>query len=65
MEHEAGVVYVTAEWGGDSNGTAANQAVVWDSIITAPSADHLSNISPTALKKLKRSAQGKSIDPSR
>ncbi|GAB1314379.1 Signal peptidase complex subunit [Madurella fahalii] len=62
-------VYVTAEWpsaGGTGSGqNATNQAVIWDSIITAPSADHLANIGPIALKKLKRSAQGKSIDPSR
>ncbi|KXX81368.1 Signal peptidase complex subunit SPC3 [Madurella mycetomatis] len=62
-------VYVTAEWpsvGGTGSGqNATNQAVIWDSIITAPSADHLANIGPIAMKKLKRSAQGKSIDPSR
>jgi hypothetical protein len=62
-------VYVTAEWpsaGGSGSGqNASNQAVIWDSIITAPSADHLANLGPIAMKKLKRSAQGKSIDPSR
>ncbi len=62
-------VYVTAEWpsaGGSGSGqNATNQAVIWDSIITAPSADHLANLGPVAMKKLKRSAQGKSIDPSR
>ncbi|KAK4127639.1 signal peptidase 22 kDa subunit [Parathielavia appendiculata] len=62
-------VYVTAEWpsaGGSGSGqNASNQAVIWDSIITSPSADHLANLGPIALKKLKRSAQGKSIDPSR
>ncbi len=58
-------VYLTAEWGVDANGTAANQAVVWDSIITSPSSDHLANIGSIAMKKLKRSAAGKSIDPSR
>ncbi|KAM5342479.1 hypothetical protein ACJ41O_013445 [Fusarium nematophilum] len=56
-------VYVTAEWPGPGNAT--NEAVIWDSIITNPSADHLQNIGPTAMKKLKRSAEGKSIDPSR
>ncbi|KAL8391983.1 hypothetical protein RB595_002266 [Gaeumannomyces hyphopodioides] len=62
-------VYVTAEWpaatadSGAANAT--NQAVIWDSIITAPSADHLSNLGPATLKKLIRSAKGKSIDPSR
>ncbi|KAK3308602.1 signal peptidase subunit-domain-containing protein [Chaetomium strumarium] len=62
-------VYVTAEWpsaGGSGSGqNATNQAVIWDSIITAPSADHLANLGPIAMKKLKRSAQGKPIDPSR
>ncbi|UPK93541.1 hypothetical protein LCI18_004476 [Fusarium solani-melongenae] len=56
-------VYVTAEWPGPGNAT--NEAVIWDSIITNPSADHLKNIGPVAMKKLKRSAEGKSIDPSR
>ncbi|SPQ21640.1 e102bd66-fe9f-4355-9039-2c45f458e9b5 [Thermothielavioides terrestris] len=62
-------VYVTAEWpsaGGSGSGqNATNQAVIWDSIITAPSADHLANLGPVAMKKLRRSAAGKSIDPSR
>lgn len=56
-------VYVTAEWPGPGNAT--NEAVIWDSIITNPSADHLQNIGPVAMKKLKRSAEGKTIDPSR
>ncbi|KAF4469319.1 signal peptidase subunit [Fusarium albosuccineum] len=56
-------VYVTAEWPGPGNAT--NEAVIWDSIITNPSADHLQNIGPVAMKKLKRSAEGKSIDPNR
>ncbi|KAI1468415.1 signal peptidase 22 kDa subunit [Daldinia caldariorum] len=59
-------VYVTAEW--PDVGSAANQtnkAVIWDSIITSPSADHLSNLGPAALKKLRKSAAGKTIDPSR
>lgn len=42
-----------------------NSAVIWDSIITSPSADHLTNLGPVALKKLVRSAGGKSLDPSR
>lgn len=42
-----------------------NRAVIWDSIITSPSADHLSNLGPASLKKLRKSAAGKSIDPSR
>ncbi|KAK4033436.1 hypothetical protein C8A01DRAFT_40099 [Parachaetomium inaequale] len=62
-------VYVTAEWpsaGGHGSGqNATNQAVIWDSIITSPSADHLANLGPVAMKKLRRSAEGKSIDPNR
>ncbi|KAK7427082.1 Signal peptidase complex subunit [Neonectria magnoliae] len=56
-------VYVTAQWPGSGNAT--NEAVIWDSIITNPSADHLQNIGPVAMKKLKRSAEGKTIDPNR
>ncbi|KAH7318500.1 signal peptidase subunit family protein [Stachybotrys elegans] len=56
-------VYVTAEW--PSSGNSTNTAVIWDSIITNPSADHLLNIGPASLKKLKKSAAGKSIDKSR
>lgn len=56
-------VYVTAEWPGPKNTT--NEAVIWDDIITSPSADHLKRLGPIAMKKLKRSAEGKSIDPSR
>ncbi|PSR80588.1 signal peptidase subunit-domain-containing protein [Coniella lustricola] len=64
-------VYVTAEWGGDghdattSAANVTNQAVIWDSIITAPSSDHLGNYGPATLKKLRKSAAGKSIDASR
>ena len=68
-------VYVTAVWPSDSTSTtsgdleagnkAYNEAVIWDTIITAPSSDHLSNISPVAKRKLIKSAEGKSIDPSR
>ncbi|KAI5862766.1 signal peptidase 22 kDa subunit [Durotheca rogersii] len=59
-------VYVTAEWPADGAGAnQTNKAVIWDTIITSPSADHLSNLGPVALKKLRRSAAGKSIDPSR
>ncbi|KAI1477212.1 signal peptidase 22 kDa subunit [Daldinia eschscholtzii] len=60
-------VYVTAEWpaaGADST-NQTNKAVIWDSIITSPSADHLSNLGPASLKKLRKSAAGKTIDPSR
>ena len=61
---------MTAEWGNSTAGAARagepeHQAVIWDQIITSPSADHLANIGPVALKKLRRSAEGKSIDPSR
>ncbi|KAK1760790.1 hypothetical protein QBC47DRAFT_368207 [Echria macrotheca] len=63
-------VYVTAEWPSSSSSSASqnattNQAVIWDTIITAPSSDHLANLGPASLKKLKKSAAGKSIDPSR
>ncbi|EJT77180.1 hypothetical protein GGTG_07092 [Gaeumannomyces tritici R3-111a-1] len=65
-------VYVTAEWpaaaeaaNANANANATNQAVIWDTIITSPSADHLSNLGPATLKKLIKSAKGKSIDPSR
>ncbi|CAJ2507719.1 Uu.00g089050.m01.CDS01 [Anthostomella pinea] len=61
-------VYITAEWPAPPVGDSMNQtnkAVIWDSIITSPSADYLSNLGPATLKKLKRSAEGKSIDPSR
>jgi hypothetical protein len=42
-----------------------NEAVIWDTIITSPSSDHLSNLSPVAKKKLLKSGKGKSVDPSR
>lgn len=42
-----------------------NEAVIWDTIITSPTADHLQNIGPAAMKKLRRSAKGKAVDPSR
>ncbi|KAH7033115.1 signal peptidase subunit-domain-containing protein [Microdochium trichocladiopsis] len=66
-------VYVTADWTTTSKtgktATAStnqtNSAVIWDAIITNPSADHLTNLGPIALKKLVRSAEGKSIAPSR
>ncbi|KAI8183995.1 Signal peptidase complex subunit SPC3 [Colletotrichum sp. SAR 10_65] len=64
-------VYVTAEWPDNSKKNAipgvnvTNQAVIWDQIITAPSSDHLANIGPAAMRKLKKSAEGKSVDPSR
>ncbi|KAI1853780.1 hypothetical protein JX265_003886 [Neoarthrinium moseri] len=58
-------VYVTAEWPSAGTQNQTNSAVIWDSIITAPSSDHLANIGPATLKKLRRSAAGKATDPSR
>jgi signal peptidase complex subunit 3 len=58
-------VYVTAEWPEGGSPNATNKAVIWDSIITSPSADHLTNLGPASKKKLIKSAKGKSIDPSR
>lgn len=62
-------VYVTAEWPektpGVGGANATNEAVIWDSIITAPSSDHLANLGPATRKKLIKSAAGKPIDPSR
>ncbi|KAJ2969657.1 hypothetical protein NQ176_g8550 [Zarea fungicola] len=58
-------VYVTADWPSGAGDNSTNSAVIWDSIITNPSADHLLNIGPATLKKLRKSSAGKSIDPSR
>ena len=69
-------VYVTAVWPSshvshgsgdleDGTGKVMNEAVIWDTIITSPSSDHLSNLAPVAKKKLVKSGKGKSIDPSR
>ncbi|KAI1733705.1 signal peptidase subunit [Xylaria scruposa] len=63
-------VYVTAEWpaaevGGGGGANQTNKAVIWDTIITSPSSDHLANIGPATLKKLRKSAAGKSVDPNR
>ncbi|KAG5936967.1 hypothetical protein E4U60_002170, partial [Claviceps pazoutovae] len=58
-------VYVTADWPSTVYANATNSAVIWDTIITNPSADHLKNIGPVAMKKLRKSAEGKVIDPSR
>ncbi|KAJ4423802.1 hypothetical protein N0V82_001541 [Gnomoniopsis sp. IMI 355080] len=58
-------VYVTAEWPAKDGSNATNQAVIWDNIITAPSSDYLGNYGPATLKKLRKSAAGKPIDPSR
>ncbi|KAI1423015.1 signal peptidase subunit [Xylaria sp. FL1777] len=63
-------VYVTAEWPAPPTGVSdttnqTNKAVIWDTIITSPSSDHLANIGPATLKKLRKSAAGKSVDPKR
>ncbi|OAA74059.1 Signal peptidase 22kDa subunit [Cordyceps fumosorosea ARSEF 2679] len=58
-------VYVTADWPAADGTNTTNSAVIWDSIITNPSADHLLNIGPATLKKLRKSSAGKSIDPNR
>jgi len=58
-------VYVSASWPNATGTELVNEAVIWDTIITNPSADHLMNIGPAAMKKLVNSAKGKSIDPSR
>lgn len=60
-------VYVTAEWNETTKGVSSgeNGAVIWDTIITNPSADHLMNLGPHSMKKLKASAKGKSIAPER
>lgn len=66
-------VYITAEWPATSSSTGttipsnatANQAVIWDTIITSPSADHLSNLGPASMKKLRKNLNGRPIDPSR
>ncbi|KAJ9148426.1 Signal peptidase subunit 3 [Pleurostoma richardsiae] len=58
--------YVTAEWpAAESPGNVTNSAVIWDAIITSPSADHLTNLGPVAKRKLLKSGEGKSVDPSR
>jgi hypothetical protein len=56
---------VTAEWPNADNANNTNIAVIWDSIITNPSADHLLNVGPATLKKIKKGSAGKSIDPNR
>ncbi|KAF3021537.1 hypothetical protein E8E14_012671 [Neopestalotiopsis sp. 37M] len=57
-------VYVTAEWTSPKK-NQTNSAVIWDTIITSPSSDHLANIGPATLKKLRKSAAGKPVDKSR
>jgi len=60
-------VYVTASWPSNASSPAsvANTAVIWDTIITSPSADHLANLGKVAKRNLLRSGEGKSIDKSR
>lgn len=69
-------VYVTASWnettpattGEGSGKTAAaepNEAVIWDTIITSPSADHLANLGKIAKRKLVESGRGKTVDAGR
>lgn len=61
-------VWVSATWpepSASNKSIHTNEAVIWDTIITSPSSDHLQNIGPVAMKKLIKSAKGKSIDPSR
>jgi signal peptidase complex subunit 3 len=63
-------IYVTATWPNANataveNGVGENEAVIWDEIVTSPSADHLTNLGPVKLRKLIASAKGKSIDPNR
>jgi signal peptidase complex subunit 3 len=58
-------VYVTAEWPSPSAENATDSAVIWDTIITSPRADHLQNIGPVAMRKLKASAKGKALDADR
>lgn len=61
-------MYVTASWpdkDAANKSVRTNEAVIWDTIITSPSADHLQNIGPAAMRKLVASAKGKAIDPNR
>ncbi|OBT76875.1 hypothetical protein VF21_04759 [Pseudogymnoascus sp. 05NY08] len=60
-------VYVTAAWNETAGGAVAapNEAVIWDTIITSPSADHLANLGKVAKRKLLESGRGKSVDSGR
>lgn len=63
-------IYVTATWPNSNatavaNGVGDNEAVIWDKIITSPSADHLADLSPSKLKELRKSAKGEPIDKKR
>ena len=61
---------MTASWNETtpaSEGTVAepNEAVIWDTIITSPSADHLANLGKIAKRKLLESGKGKTVDSGR
>ncbi|KFY26107.1 hypothetical protein V493_04259 [Pseudogymnoascus sp. VKM F-4281 (FW-2241)] len=61
-------VYVTAAWNETSGAgaeAAPNEAVIWDTIITSPSADHLANLGKLAKRKLVESGKGKTVDGGR
>jgi signal peptidase complex subunit 3 len=60
-------VSVAAVWPSDNSTAEAgdNAAVVWDSIITQPSSDHLSTLGTAALRKLRRASRGMAIDRAR
>ncbi|KAI0403625.1 signal peptidase 22 kDa subunit [Xylaria palmicola] len=59
-------IYVTAEWpAASASANQTNKAVIWDTIITSPSSDHLANIGPATLRKLRKSAAGRAVDPKR
>lgn len=58
-------IFVSALWPNASSTKVSNEAIIWDSIITNPSADHLLNVGPATLKKIIASSKGKSIDPRR
>jgi len=70
-------VYVSASWPSNTTGAHGdvdvekgeiirdNEAVIWDTIITSPSADTFQDLGPTAMKKLIRSAKGRALVPER
>lgn len=60
-------MYVTAAWNetAGSAEAAPNEAVIWDTIITSPSADHLANLGKVAKRKLVESGRGKGVDSGR
>ncbi|KAM3068932.1 hypothetical protein ACMFMG_004107 [Clarireedia jacksonii] len=60
-------VYVSASWPSNSSQPEIrdHEAVIWDTIITNPSADHLQNIGPAAMKKLTKELKGRGVDRKR